>query len=273
MRIYCSVGELDSFTLRRVRLQLMETSPPGTTLVSDKSIADLNVILGIGTHGVREALDEGPCVILQLCYLTSGGDEKWWQETWKHPNCEMVGSYYDLDVREAPFVRFPLGFDREVFYPEIEKRNVFNAMVTGYVDGPEEISTVWEAYRSVAHVGQPMPMGLGYVPFTNLTDDKMRELYQTSRFSVGLRRVEGFELPIIEGAACGAIPVAFDMDCYRYWFDDFALFIDPDRDVVEQMRETMDIADDMPPIDQSLIMRFEMHTAWKPFWDLLEEIL
>lgn len=68
----------------------------------------------------------------------------------------------------------------------------------------------------------------------DISDERMRYFYNKSYFIAGLRLLEGFEMPIIEGAMCGCRPITYDLPCYRKWFSDFAAFIpfvgEPEKD-------------------------------------------
>ena len=121
---------------------------------------------------------------------------------------------------------------------------------------------MYDALGYISHVGANMRYGPGYVHYENVPDETMAWLYSSSKLSVGLRRIEGFELPIIEGAACGAVPVAFDLECYRHWFNDIAIFIDHEGDVERQLSNIRLDGDYSPDLSA-----FEQDNAWKPFWE------
>lgn len=268
MKIYCK-APMPTKTMKRIQAQIEDSAPPNVGFVADLREADLRIILAIGVTDVLEAVKAKPCVILQLCYQT-GGPLEVWDEIWRHS--VMIGSYYHLNTNGIPYVRFPMGFDPKVFYPDRSgKPKLFRGMVTGRVEGPEEIKSVHEGLGVVLHVGENMHLGPGYINKDMIGDDEMRQGYQQSMYVMGLRRVEGFELPVIEGAACGAQPVCFDYECYRHWFEDFAIFINPDRDVARQLRDIADAGERFrTPPD---LTRFHVKNAWKPFWDKLEETI
>lgn len=226
--------------------------------------ADLVIIPVVDAFDVDLAQD---AILFQLCYDTTSEGLDYWEYVWD--KARLVVSYYDLPIPENlkwKFVRMPLGFDPNMFYmprqPLPFKR--YEAVVTGFVDGPggEVISDVWRAFGNIAHVGEDFKLGPGYNHFVNVPDDKMRELYQQSRYVIALRYVEGFELPIIEGMACGAQPVIFDMECYTHWFGDVAYKIDPEGDIVQQLRDLPD------PKEISLDERlqFSWQVVMQDFW-------
>lgn len=277
MRIAIRIGTLDTITLYRVRQQIQATAPEWAEIIIGEGVADAQIVLAIGATGMPELVEKTPTILLQLCYESAhGGNKAFWDELWS--KCLMVGSYFDL---KAPnFVRFPMGYDPDVFYRDDSVSKKYNAIVFGEVDGPEEIKSVIEAFDVVAHIaGTSIGGGIGYVRYDNIPDDRLRGVYQRSKYCIGLRRIEGFEMPIVEGAACGCIPVTFDLECYRSWFNDFAIFLDPEKDVASQLVKITEVGnmDDTPFFvsevpDMIAVSVFEQQTAWKPFWEKLAEV-
>ena len=63
------------------------------------------------------------------------------------------------------------------------------------------------------------------ITYSNNADDKtLAKYYSQCEFVSGLRRIEGFELPVIEGLLCGARPICFDIPDYRHWFDKLGFY-------------------------------------------------
>lgn len=268
MRIITRIGSLDTITLWRVRKQIEDTAPEWVEF-TDELKADAQIILAIGAAGVAPLVNKipkMPTILLQLCYQTTEMGPEFWDALWKE--CLMVGSYFDLDAPN--FVRFPMGYDPNIFYPNPKTSKRYDAIVFGDLDGPEEIKSIHDAFGIVAHVGRDMDLGTGYINFQNIPDDRLRQIYQQSRFCIGLRRVEGFEMPIVEGAACGCFPITFDYDCYRHWFNGMAIFLDPEIDVADQLRGINSLGAHSPRHD--LAIRFAQDNAWAPFWDKLFEL-
>lgn len=270
MRIMIRVGTLDTITLWRVRKQIEDTAPEWVEFTKNEYRADAQIILAIGAGGVAALAEKVPTIMLQLCYKTAhGGSEEFWNNLWG--KCLMVGSYFDL---KAPnFVRFPMGYDPDVFYRDESVPKKYDAIVFGEVDGDEEIKSVVEAFDVVAHISRTdLGFGIGYVQYNNIPDARLRSVYQKSKYCIGLRRTEGFEMPIVEGAACGCIPITFDLECYRHWFDSMAFFIDPDEDVRARLNslKNTDAWWHVPGMDD--VKRFEQQIAWTPFWAKLAEV-
>lgn len=268
MKLMFRLGSLETITLWRVREQMKATAPDWVSFTTNEYEADAQIILGIGANGVTPLVEKMPTILLQLCYKTSEMPPKWWSKLWE--KCMIIGSYYDLDGPDH-FVRFPMGYDPNVFYRDDSPKR-YDAIVFGTMDGPEEIGSVCRAFDTVAHAGMNLGFGPGYVHYDNIPDTRLRSVYAQSRYCFGMRHVEGFEIPVVEGAACGCIPIVLDLPCYRDWFEDLpALFIDPNRDVEEQLRNIKNLGLGIVPTAESA-KRFEQNNAWAPFWAKLEEV-
>jgi hypothetical protein len=266
MKLMFRLGSLEVITLWRVREQMKATAPDWVSFTKDEREADAQIILAIGASGVANLVDLMPTILLQLCYKTSEMPAEWWSKIWD--KCMLIGSYYDLNAPN--FVRFPMGYDPKLFYRDTGVPKRYDAIVFGELDGTEEIKSVIRAFDVVAHIGSDMGMGPGCINYHNIPDERLRLIYAQSKYCIGMRHIEGFEMPIIEGAACGCRPIALDLECYRHWFEDLpALFIDPNCDVEEQLRHINGLDLGQVPTAES-IKRFEQSNAWKPFWEALE---
>ena len=81
MYVYCETDN-PSQTLKRIVSQVKQTAPLFTQFVPDPKHADVAIILTIGTHGIKELMEQCPSVILQLCYKT-GGPAEFWSDAWQ----------------------------------------------------------------------------------------------------------------------------------------------------------------------------------------------
>jgi hypothetical protein len=164
-----------------------------------------------------------------------------WADIWDAARC--VWSYYDLrrwsDDDGVPFTlgdRFyhaPLGVDAETFArPSTYNRRyvVCSSGRAWLTESARECSLAAFALdRQSLHLGPRFKSRPWVTSVSGVTDDELADLYGQSEFVSGLRRVEGFELPVIEGVLCGARPVCFDQPHYRTWFGEFAEFITEGR--------------------------------------------
>jgi hypothetical protein len=141
---------------------------------------------------------------------------------------------------EVPFNFYhsPLGVDPSVFYRRETGSNSQYVIAAcskhALAEGARECAF---ATKRVNHkmffLGHELRRGQDIMCKQNISDDDLAHYYSECMFVSGLRRIEGFELPVIEGALCGARPIVFDQPHYREWFGDFAIFIpETDRDGV-----------------------------------------
>lgn len=144
----------------------------------------------------------------------------------------FVYSHQDLKAElhgKYNFVRGPWGTDDWNFYQQDVERK-YKILNTGLVPETEAIT---ESLRSCEltdsmqlHVGRNLGYKSSHYNYaSNLTSEEMRIAYNSSQFVSGMRRIEGFEKPVIEGLLCGARPICFDTPLFRYWYDGMAEFV------------------------------------------------
>jgi len=145
---------------------------------------------------------------------------------------EWLTTFRHFDFSKINYYQTPWGFDPKVFHP-VKMKKRFVCLMTGYVAEAEYLEAVYWAARQVGgeviHIGGPVGLDRrpGYMRYEGVGDRQMREFYSESYYVNAIREPYGFELPGIEGAACGAQPIYLDLPCYRYWFSDIGLFVDP----------------------------------------------
>jgi glycosyltransferase involved in cell wall biosynthesis len=178
-------------------------------------------------------------VILQYCYRTpgptylpppEGADDAAWLPHWER--AALVISYYDLPALSGRkgfnFLHTPLGVDGDVFRSTGEPRRAL-VLTSGTDPSGEAITECWEAARRAGlpavHLGPEIQWGSGVDFRDGVSDEELASLYSRCWYVSGLRREEGFELPVLEGLACGARPVVFDRQETRRWFGQHAVFV------------------------------------------------
>lgn len=218
----------------RVANALEKYAPPNITIVKDPAQADLQVMHTISID-VDQAIKAKEYVIIQYCLASAFGTNEQWHKLWR--GSRLVWSYYDLDVPSG--VRFfyaPLGVDGDVFKSADGVRDV-GLMTSGYVSGPgaeaiEECAVAaYETGLKTVHLGPPTIVGMKrlktdrWTAIEGIDDLTLAKYYQRTRWVSGLRHVEGFELPVLEGLACGARPIVFDRHDMRAWYQGLAVFV------------------------------------------------
>lgn len=224
-----------SHAMFRVARALRNAAPDGVRIVTDEREADLRVLHVIGFEALAE---RGDVAVIQYCVSMAAPPESariWWP-LWAR--ARAVWSYYDLSAAMPPAARFyhaPLGVDAETFKFSEGHRDI-GVLTSGFVHGPgaeaiEEVSLAAERCGlTVRHLG-PNPVGMErglgahWSTMLGVKDDVLADCYGRSRWVSGLRHVEGFELPVIEGLACGARPIVFDRPDMRAWYDGLAEFV------------------------------------------------
>lgn len=222
---------LHSRAMIRVADALMKFAPEGITFVGRPVNADVQVLHVVGPD-VLQSTWPREYVVIQYCYQTAGGSLSEWQEFWS--KARFVWSYYDLDVVGTPFYHAPLGVRNEIFKMNESIRKA--VMTSGFVTGPgaEPIEDVACAAEDlglpIIHLGPNSIEGMKYYPknfkaYLDIPDRTLVELYNQSLWVSGMRYVEGFEMPVIEGLACGARPICFDRPDMRKWYNGHAVFV------------------------------------------------
>jgi len=216
--------------------------------------------------------------VIQYCYASAG--EGWWNPLWDH--AKTVWSYYDLPHDNIYMT--PLGVDPTFASDYQQEGRGIGVMTSGYVTGPyaEAIEEVYLAAnrvgKNVVHLG-PVPQGFKQSPAGNsdwrtihgVSDLMLANYYRHSQWVSGLRHVEGFEFPVIEGLACGARPIVFDRADMRRWYDEHALFV-PEchgEELIQHLVEVM--SKDPEPVTDAertkVLQRFNWEPIVKGFWE------
>ena len=162
-----------------------------------------------------------------------------WVDGWKRAT--VVWSYLDLrwacaddGVRDDfAFYHAPLGSDATVFKPGGRKRHgmTFAVATSGQswlTESVKECALAAQAHgRQTFHLGPDLHRDAeGVTCVSGIDDAVLASWYRLCDYVSGLRRIEGFELPALEGLLCGARPVLFNREHYRRWYGDHAIYID-----------------------------------------------
>ena len=186
-----------------------------------------------------------------------------WIPMWD--KAEAVWSYYDLKQLMADdgcelamnFYYAPLGVDSKTFDEFEGPRDL--TIVVGDSRDESVNECIRAAYGNVGHLG------------TGVDDATLALTYSRSEFVSGLRRTEGFEMPVLEGLLCGARPVCYDKPHYRHWFKDLAEFIPEGHpeEVVESLRALFKAGPRVvtPEEKESVRFYFNWEHIVKGFWE------
>lgn len=214
----------------RINRALKRHAPAWVRFVTSPGLADLQILDAVGI-GCFEHLRCRRFVLLMHTWKTSWGGTVEWLPHFRQ--ADLVVSYHDLPslVKDASwrFLRLPWGVDGEVFRPRGMTRT-HAVLTTGYDDGQEAIRECHEAARRLGapsvHLNARFPwMWPGLDVVDGINDEALATWYSRCWYVSGLRRIEGFELPVLEGLCCGARPIVFDTPTAREWFDGHAIFV------------------------------------------------
>lgn len=290
-----------SRAMTRVAAALAAHLPTGATVAQTRDDADLVLLHTVGFPDTaalaNELLLRGQrYAIAQYCLRST--QERFtgaWQSVWAA--ADLVWSYYDLDaacaadgVEMDPRVNFymsPLGLDRDFAQcavPPGAPRPI-DVMTSGYVSTAQE--AIWEFAlaadrlgRRVTHVGPGTIQGMprrprGWSSVLGVTDHSLAGLYAQAKWVSGLRWCEGFEMPCIEGLACGARPVVFDRPDMRQWYDGHAVFVPelPTEALVDALVAVLETQPE--PVGAAELQAVRRRFAWAEvaggFWQALAE--
>ena len=206
-----------------------------------------------------------------------------WRALWKPAAC--VWTYYPLDIwiREdggAPidfnFYNAPLGVDASIFTPPDDPAALrpFVVCTSGYRRNQEGVGECDEAAAAlgeqVFQLGPTFPMRAATIFKTDLSDHELAAMYRQCRFSSGLRRHEGFELPAAEGLLCGARPLLFDRPHYRKWFERWGVFVSErgEREVADALRHIFEFGPvPVTPEERAVAAQvFDWRAIVRDFW-------
>lgn len=270
-----------SHATHRVAQALRCYAPDAVSIVERVEDAELLVVHSIG-HGSFDGLPDVEKAILVYCLETTEDSSP---AAWlpRLLSARLVYSYYDLNAwlrrHGSPvrlnYYRAPLGVDSTVFYPKSNTMRTFTCGTSGYVAESECIEEVAAAIYAVGgkqfHLGPPIAPGA--LAMNGLSDTQLAQAWSCCQYVAGLRRGEGFELPMLEGLVCGARPVTFDNPCYTDWFAEHAVVV-PEvapMDLVAALVEVF--ARPAMPVSveerQHVAMKFSWEKFANGFWERL----
>lgn len=271
-----------SRAMHRVSSALREFAPRGVSFVVSPAEADLQVLHAIAMNA-RPDPDCKRYAVVQYC--TTNASEQNAQELWSPAS--TVWSYYMLWLRypgvQAKHYHAPLGVDRNIFSVRATRGRERAVLTSGYVNGPgaEAILPLMKAALSlgfkVYHLGPKVVQGMAAfmhplkTHFESISDDQLARLYSHVQYVGAMRYIEGFELPAIEGLACGARPIVFDQPATRRWFSEFADFVDeslPQDELEEALRQVLlQPLQPVEHVDKLLDERFNWKKIVEGFWE------
>lgn len=282
MKVYLEAEQWMSLGIKRVVVALKRYRPDNVIIVETPEEADLHIVHMVG-NGQKPACQTGrPYAMIQYCMRTTETPfAQDWIQLWQ--NARAVWSYYDLlsialeDGAETSGVRFyhaPLGVE-SVFKPSAPVRKCFLIGTSGYIADTEGVRECAEVAmrlgRRQFHLGPNLGLGTNVMFATGLEDELVADFWSQCSFVAGLRRIEGFELPVLEALMCGSRPIVFDRPHYRQWFAEHAEYVPevaPDE-LVEHLHAIMSRpVRAVTPAERSQVARtFDWQMITAGFWE------
>jgi len=183
-----------------------------------------------------------------------------------------------LGYKGSNIIETPWGYEPNIFFKH-PCLKTYKILCTGYVADSEGIDACWDACGKLSsklcHVGGKLPEvkeGRWYDRFEGISDQEMRRLYNSSEYVSGMRREGGFELPVIEGYACGCQPIVFDQPTMRKYYSDFALFVPnvPRYELTKHLVKLLLPRKSIKP-DPEILKRFRWKTVMAKVWTQILE--
>jgi len=284
----CLTLPIESRGLERVENALVRYAPDRVSLVRERSQADLVILHVIGRNDkVREAIRSlrrrrKKYAVIQYCLRsTLRPSTSDWMDLWK--DAKLVWSYYDLPALCTEdgtrgvfeFYHAPLGVNAGIFYPRDRVRGEFIIATSGMHALTESVKECVVAAKKVGrrvfHLGHQLRRGDDIVCRSGITDQELAGYFSSCEFVSGLRRTEGFELPVAEGLLCGARPILFNQPHYRQWYSNLALFIpeEPREKITETLVKVFEAG--ASPVTKDEMKEAEERFNWKKiasgFWE------
>ena len=171
------------------------------------------------------------------------------------------------------------GYEPDLFY-RYPGLKTYKILCTGYMADAEAIDACWDACGNISaklcHVGGRLPevkVGRWCDRFEGVSDGHLRTLYNSAEYVSGMRREGGFELPVIEGYACGCQPIVFDQPTMHKYYEDFALFVSnvPRYDLAKRLVNLLLPKKSIRP-DPKILKRFQWRQVMRRIWTGIKEV-
>ena len=290
----------DIARLKQVRIAqaITVTAPPWALVLQDAGRADVQV-LQVSALNARSGVKAPRYAVVQHAHryehrmgerdpivVPEGFNP--WEAVWS----KALAVWSPVDVTAAlakcskaqPYIA-PFGVDLGVFRPHGVPRDV-GIVTSGHSNHSEAIQEAAAAAAlcglTTVHLGPWEVAGLnaampGRSIVNSLTDNELAALYSRSRWVSGLRYFEGFELPVLEGLACGARPIVFDTPENRAFYGDHPVFVPvcQGEQLVQELQRLLSLPvtarEDVQPAElQQVQDRYDWERLARGYWSALE---
>lgn len=283
--------------LKQVRIAqaLASHAPDWVRLVQDAAQADVQIVQA-STLDVRRGIKAKRYAVIQHAHrfehrhgtrqeIVVPKNFPAWETVWR--KALAIWSPYDIasELAGKSIARLhhaPFGVDLAVFRPSGTRRDVgiITSGASNFAEAIAEpaaaahkcsLTTVHSGPWEVDGMAAAMP---GRSILNSQTDNELAAVYSRALWVSGLRHQEGFELPPLEGLACGARPVVFETPDNRSFYGDHAVYLPHCKsdELVEYLTKLME--DGPMPVSaeerQQVQERYDWATLARGYWQQLE---
>lgn len=286
MKVFTMVDDWLGMVFHRVDKAYHDWAPSTVQWVDTPEEADVQIVHILG-KGELKNIKNPNYIVIQSCYHTQDipPTDDGLRPLWE--NAILVVSFHDLPSYQPNwdfrFHGMPFGADDCVFFPTPRSRSRAKAVLsTGHISSTESLEELFtacvETGYKMAHLGADFGWDTDtFKHYENLSDEDVRVLYNTVNYTSCLRRIEGFELPAIEGLLCGARPITFSLSTYR-WYHKYAVVIEDtnSRDITESLIHVLKGNIGLPVTDEEIEevrQAFSWSVLIPEFWNAIEEAM
>lgn len=244
MKAYVEPPESPSWSLLRIRNALVRFALPSVEIVRNRDDAELVVLHVNGRRDRNQAIAEQLLkrgqryAVVQYCVRSTQKPYTGsWSKLWT--KADLVWSYLDIpafiaedgaDMALFNFYHSPLGIEdefRATIWPTKPRKYLIGTSGLSWLtEGVKEAANAaWRVNGKVFHLGPTVSRDPRIVCLQGMNDIRLGGFWASCNYVSGLRRTEGFELPAVEGLACGARPILYDQHHYKIWYEDLAEYI------------------------------------------------
>jgi hypothetical protein len=261
---------------KKIGAYLRKYAPSDFKFVDSIDDSDIQIIHVVGLGEIEWILKSKNPVIFQHCFLTAGSYT--WDELWE--NSLFIASFYNLREytnKTFNFLYTSLGYDENIFKTQKSfyerERAVFT---TGHVAETECLDLIYQACKEAGyvmyHTGENFKFGGYYHHLNYLSEFEYAALLQNVRYVFGLRKIEGFEVAVLEGIASGAVGVVPTLSSYN-WYNELAIRVDVNSPELVKNLYNILRNEEKIVINQQKLSSYSWSKVFTNFWNYLCQLL
>jgi hypothetical protein len=286
MKFYFPYDRLISRAMERIRSAFMRYAPKDTVFVNTPEADAIQCLHYIGQNPREDtckmwgSIFETPTLpktskyilFLYLNNIFYPQFEADWKRLLENA-VAIITTSPDLIPYNCNIIETAWGYEPSIFN-DINVPKKYTVLATGYMADAEAIDAVflacYKSMTSMVHVGgllDPQWREPTYTRFQNISDQELRLLYNQSRYVSALRRDPSYEMPAVEGYACGCQPICFPHYATKKYFSDFAFFVPflPRDELAQVLIEHFKKPVEVKP-NPEILKRFYWQTTMTDVW-------